>query len=181
MDTSHFKIFLRAFEPADLALLNQWHNDDEINSLTGGRKYFVSSEYDRKWLDDKMLNNTRQVYCGICEKETGKLVGYTSLNDIDFANRKAFMGGLVIGDKASRNKGYASKAAILLLNYGFFELGLNKIYGTCLSDHKTVLLTFMMLGFKKDGILRQDVFKGNKFHDLIMISLLKEEYEKQLS
>ncbi|MDB5249637.1 MAG: N-acetyltransferase [Segetibacter sp.] len=178
MEASKLKVYLRAFESADLTLLNEWHNDEEINSLTGGRKHFVSSEYDKKWLEDKMLNNTKQLYWAICETATRNMVGYTSLNDIDFVNRKAFMGGLVIGDKATRSKGYATKAAILLLNYGFYELGLNKIYATCLSEHKTVVLTFLMLGFKRDGILRQDVFKGNKFRDVIMVSLLKEEYEK---
>ena len=44
------EVYLRAFEITDLTLINKWHNDDEINSLTGGNKYFVSSEYDKKWL-----------------------------------------------------------------------------------------------------------------------------------
>lgn len=174
------KVYLRAFEPSDLKLINNWHNDDEINLLTTGRRYFVSSEYDKKWLENKMLDNNSQVYCAICETETDNMIGYTGLSEIDYVNRKAFWGGLVIGDKASRSKGYATSAAIQILSYGFFELGLNKIWGYWLDDHKTAFFTTgQMLGFVKDGLLRQDVFKGNKFHDVYIMSLLKSDFEKK--
>jgi ribosomal-protein-alanine N-acetyltransferase len=101
MDNKH-SVFLRAFEKDDLFLLNEWHNDENINSLTTGRKYFVSSEYDKKWIEERVLDNYNQVYCAICDNETKKMVGYTSLTKIDYINRKAFWGGLIIGDKKSR-------------------------------------------------------------------------------
>jgi ribosomal-protein-alanine N-acetyltransferase len=172
-------IYLRAFEPGDLELINKWHNDDEINSLTTGRKYFVSSEYDKKWLLDKMLDNKSQVYCAICEEVSKKMIGYTGLTEIDYLNRKAFWAGLVIGDKSSRSKGYATSTSIKILSYGFYELGLNKIWGYWLDDHKTAQFTTgLMLGFVKEGLLREEVFKGNKFHDVFIMSLLKVDFEK---
>ena len=175
------KVYLRAFETTDLELLNQWHNDEEINLLTTGRKYFVSSEYDKKWLENKMFDNNSQVYCAICETESKKMIGYTGLTEIDYVNRKAFWGGLVIGDKAARNKGFATSASIQILKYGFCELGLNKIWAYWLDEHKTALFTTgKMLGFVKEGLLRQDVFKGNKFHDVIIMSLLKADFEKRI-
>jgi RimJ/RimL family protein N-acetyltransferase len=173
------KIFLRAFEKDDLHLLNQWHNDSEINSLTTGVKRYVSSEYDMKWLEEKMLDNNTQVYCAVCENETKRMIGYTSLNNIDYINRKAFWGGLVIGDKKDRSKGYATSASIEILKYGFCELGLNKICAVWLAEHKTAIFQGKLLGFVEEGWLRQDVFKGNKYHDVLVMSILKTDFEKR--
>lgn len=170
------KIYLRAFEPGDLSLLNEWHNDEEINSQTLGNKYFVSSFYDRKWLEEKMSNNRDNVYCAICEKTTNKMIGYVSLNDIDYRNRKAVWGGIVIGDKNSRSKGYASDAAFMILKYAFEELGLNKVTGYWLQTNKASLVISQLLGFTKEGILRKDVFKRGEYQDVLVMSMLKEEY-----
>jgi ribosomal-protein-alanine N-acetyltransferase len=172
-------IFLRAFEISDLELLNKWHNDDQINILTGGRKHFVSKEYDKKWLEDKMLNNANQIYCAICCSENGKMIGYISLTGIDFVNRNAFWGGIIIGDLNARSKGYASKAAILLMNHAFFELGLLKVYGNWLAENKVSIFTAKMIGFKQEGILRSHIFKNNVLHDVLIMSILKNEFEQK--
>jgi ribosomal-protein-alanine N-acetyltransferase len=172
-------IFLRAFEISDIELLNNWHNDHQINILTGGRKHFVSKEYDKKWLEDKMLNNVSQIYCAICCCENGKMIGYISLTGIDFVNRNAFWGGIIIGDTNARGKGYASKAAILLMNHAFFELGLLKVYGNWHAENKISISMARKIGFKQEGILRSHLFKNNVFHDVLVMSILKNEFEEK--
>jgi [ribosomal protein S5]-alanine N-acetyltransferase len=171
------KVFLRAFEPDDLKLINAWHNDEEINSQTGGSKYFVSSFYDKKWIEDKMLNNRDNVYCAICETESSEMIGYISLNNIDYRNGKADWGGIVLGNKSKRSKGYASFAAFLILKYGFEELGLNKITGYWLESNTASIMIGKLFGFKKEGILRKEVFKNGQFQDVTVMSILKEEYQ----
>lgn len=170
------KVYLRAFESDDLSLLNKWHNDNEINQLTCGNSYFVSSFYDKQWIEEKMLNNNENVYCAICEKQTSKMIGYLSLNHIDYRNSKAVWGGIIIGDKQSRSKGYASNATFLILKYAFEELGLNKITGYWQESHNTSIVLGQMMGFKKEGVLRGDVFKDGNYKNVVIMSILKEEY-----
>jgi hypothetical protein len=38
-----------------------------------------------------MLNDQNQIYCAICKDENQKMMGYTSLNEMDYINRKAFL------------------------------------------------------------------------------------------
>jgi [ribosomal protein S5]-alanine N-acetyltransferase len=168
-------VSLRAFEPEDLSLLHEWHNDGGINKWTGGVQRFVSSEYDKKWLEDKMLNNTNQVYCAIYDCVTKETIGYISLNDINYINRTAFWGGVVISPD-HRNKGVATQAAFQMLEYGFFELGLQKISGKWLVGNTTSIFMAKALGFVQEGRLRREVFKGNEYHDTILMSILKEEF-----
>jgi ribosomal-protein-alanine N-acetyltransferase len=167
------KISLRAFELSDLMLLNAWHNDANINALTGGQQYFVSSEYDKKWIEDKIFNNQKHVYCMICN--TSWAVGYISLTDINWVNRTANWGGVII-DPQHREKGAATQAALQMLEYGFFELGLQKITGKWLIENTVSIFMAKILGFVQEGVLRKDVFKGGQFHDIIIMSMLKEEF-----
>ena len=164
---------LRALRMTDLGMINIFHNDEEINALTGGRKRFVSAEYDEQWLKDKMLNNENQVYCGIA---IDSLIGYTSLNNIDLVNRHADWGGIII-QQAMRGKGYGTQAALQMLKYGFHELGLEKISGQWLMQNMVSITMAKMIGFVQEGILRRDRFKNNQWYDMLIMSLLKEEFE----
>lgn len=171
------ELHLRAFEYEDLELINRWHNDEEINSMTGGAKRYVSSEYDKKWLEDKMLNNSTNIYCAICTKNKNKIIGFISLNTIDYINRKAYWGGLLIGDKEERNKGYATNATYLMLKYGFEELGLNKITGHWLEDNKVSIILGKMMGFKQEGKLKDEVYKNGRFNNVIIMSLFNDDFK----
>jgi len=171
------KVYLRAFEYTDLELINKWHNDEEINLMTGGNKYYISSEYDKKWLEDKMLNNTKNIYCAVCIKKNDKMIGFISLNNIDYRNRKAYWGGMLIGDKEERNKGYATNAAYLMLRHGFEELCLNKITGHWIEDNKASILIGKMMGFKQEGKLKDEVYKNDKYNNVIIMSLFKDDFK----
>ena len=171
-------IYLRAFEIEDYKVINRWRNDDEIQSLTGGNKYFVSSAKEKQWVEEKIIDNAKNIYLAICLKETGKMIGYLSINDIDWRNKKALWGGLIIGDKEQLNKGCATEASLLMLDYVFSERGLHRFFGHWLKSNHPSLRVATKLGFQQEGILRDCVYKANSFHDLVVLSILKEEFEK---
>jgi [ribosomal protein S5]-alanine N-acetyltransferase len=172
------KVYLRAFEQEDSIKINKWRNDDEVQSLTGGNKYFVSLAKEKKWVDELIFDNSKNIYLAICLKETSEMVGYTGIRDIDWRNRKVEWTALVIGDRECRSKGYATEATLLLLDYVFLELGIHRLTGYSLKSNKSSLKLFEKLGFKQDGVLRESVFKSNSYHDNIVFSLLKYEYEE---
>lgn len=171
------KIYLRAFEPEDYKKINTWRRDEEVYRLTGGNKYFVSSERDRKWVEEKIFNNQTEVYLAICLTETEEMIGYISLSGIDYRNRRAEWSGIVIGYQEYRGHGYASQAIYLLLDYAFTELGLERVSGSWLDDNKVSLFVGKMLGFQQEGVLRRYIFKSGRHHDMIIMSILREEFE----
>lgn len=170
-------VYLRAFEFEDLSVLNKLRNNDKIYSFTCGNKYFISSEYDRKWIEDKIFNNKTQLYLGICLVENHKLIGYLSIINIDLQNRKSEWGGIII-DLESSNKGYATAAANLMLMHVFTELNMNRFSGYWLEENKPSLRMAEKLGFVKEGVLRDFIFKKNKYHNAILLSILRSEFLK---
>ncbi len=172
------RIFLRAFEIEDYKQINEWRRDPEIFEKTGGNVLFVSSERDRRWVEDKILNTESNQYLAICLIETGRMIGYLSINEINWRNRSAEWGGILIGAKDLWNGGYATEAAGLMLRYVFFELGMHRIFGYWLESHAASIRMAEKLGFQREGLLRESVFKHDRYHSLVLMSLLKEEFER---
>jgi RimJ/RimL family protein N-acetyltransferase len=169
-------IYLRAFEPDDYKKINAWRNQEEFYRLVGGPKRFVSSERDRKWVEEKIFGDEGEIYLAICLRETRESIGYLSLSAIDYRNSRAEWSGIVIGEPAYRGHGYASQAIYLMLEFAFDELGMERVSGMWLDDHKTSLFVGQMLGFRKEGVLRSYVYKGGRRHDMIVMSMLREEF-----
>lgn len=169
------KVVLRAFEYNDLEFLNKIRNDDHLFELTCGNKYYISSERDKKWIEDKIFNNYDQLYLMIYSIESGEPIGYTCATNIDYMNRKCEYGGIVISKELSGN-GYAFEAGILFLNHLFGELNMNMIYTFCREDHKVTIRLLEKSGFRIDGKIRDLVFKRGKFHNAYLCTLLKSDY-----
>lgn len=176
------RLFLRAFEVTDLEKLNELRNDDNLFTHTGGNKFYISKEYDKKWIEDKIFNNQHQIYLAICikEEELDVLIGYLGINEIDFRNSKAQWAGINIFENYS-GKGFATEAAKLMLKFSFEELGINRFYGFWLESNKASINMAKKLGFVNEGVVRDFVFKKNKFHNAYLMSILKKEYNSGLN
>ena len=166
-------IYLREITFDDIAIINEWRNDKDTVDLLGANFRYINIETDREWINNYQRSRSNQVRCAICDK-TG-IIGMISLVDIDYINSKAEM-HLIIGNNASRGKGYGNDAIVLMLNHAFNNLNLNKVYLTVLSYNNIAIRLYYKNGFRKEGILRQEIFKSGKYVDCIIMSILREEF-----
>lgn len=176
-----YSVFLRALEQDDYLLINKWRNDKKIQEKTMGLVRYVSSEMEKAWVHDKMLNNVKEIYLAICSIDTKDMVGYTSINNIDYINRKAFGGGTVIGNENYRNGKTLIDTSLLLFEHVFDHLGLNRYSGACLETHIDSRSMMEMMGFRLEGIELESVFKFHKYHNVCKYVLLSSDYYKILS
>lgn len=171
---SNKKVYLRALEPNDYKRSVVWRNDDEIWGMLGGRKYFVSETYEQKWVNDAIFNR-RDLRLAVCVSDSDLYIGNVYLTDIDYINRTA-ESHVLIGDKEYWGKGYAKEAYLLLLDYAFNELNLNRIQALVLESNISSLRMHVKCGYKKEGLLRNSVYKNGKYCNQIILSLLKSEF-----
>lgn len=173
------RIYLRALEVDDHLLISKWRNDPEITKYLGGNVFLVSAEREKKFVENKIADDSRNIYFGICDIKTNKLIGYTSINDIDLRNLKAQWGGTLIGDKAYIGNGYGKEASALMLRFLFDQYPVNKCYGYCLEEHPSSKKMILSLGFQQDAVLRNEVYKDGEFKNVLMFSILREEINGQ--
>lgn len=170
------KVYFRAFELSDYSHFIKYRNDENIYNNIMGNKYYVSSEREKKWVEERIFNDKTNIYLAVCKKENDQCIGYTSVNDIDLRNQNALWGSIFLDD-AERGQGLSIEVGKLLLKFVFEEMPLRRFYSYILESHIGSLKMVHRLGFKQEGVLRDSVYKLNKFHNVICISILKSEYE----
>lgn len=169
------KVYLRALEPGDHVLIHTWRNDEETSSALLGNKYFVSLERERRWVEEKIANDKDSIVLAICLRSSNEMIGYLHVFAIDYRNRVAQWGGIIIAAD-QRRKGYSKEACLLMLQYVFDELNMNRFYGIWLDENIASLKMGMDVGFQREGLMRKVVFRGGKYHDGVIMSVLKEEW-----
>jgi len=70
-----------------------------------------------------------------------------------------------------RSKGFAKEATKLWIHYGITKLGLKKIYLNTLYTNIRNISLNEELGFKIEGILRNEVFFDERYHDVSRMGL----------
>ncbi len=146
-------IQLRAPEPSDIDLLYIWENDTDIwqlsNTLTPFSKQTMKDFVESINIDIYQSKQQRFMIDSIDKSGKKLTIGTIDLFDFDPFNNRAGIGILI--DKKSRNKGYASNALKILIDYSFNILQLHQLYCNINIDNKTSISLFENHGFLLSG------------------------------
>lgn len=107
--------------------------------------------------------------------EEHKYIGGCGVNSVDWKNSIVVV-GIFIGDKDYWSKGYGTDAMQILIKFIFNEMNINKIKLQVFSFNERAINSYKKCGFKVEGVHRQEIFRNGKYHDDIIMGLLREEY-----
>lgn len=174
-------VYLRLLEPGDYEKTWLWRNDSEMQKMIAAPVRFISKEMEMNWAKAKSLDNTHNIYLSICLIQNDEMIGWYSINNIDYLNRKCHCGGVVIGEKKYRDGAAYIEAGRLAFEYIINELNMNRITGTCLREHILSRAGMEAAFWRLEGIERQAIFKGGHYHDICHYAILREEYLDHLA
>jgi diamine N-acetyltransferase len=145
---------LRAIEPNDIDLIYQWENNAEIwqisNTLTPFSRSIIKQFINNAHLDIFQAKQLRLMIDKIDKKPT-ETVGTIDLFDFDPFHKRAGI-GILIAEEKDRQKGYASDALDVLINYCFSVLQLHQLYCNISCDNISSIKLFENKGFKLIGV-----------------------------
>lgn len=169
-------ILLRRIEPKDLDAFYDQKNDPEIAALLGGFTIGYSTEELRDWLEH---HRKRQDECiwAIARLADDSCLGHVGFYQIDYRIRSAEY-AIMIGDRARWGSGIGKICTRFAIDYGFRELNLNRIHLSVLSSNERAIRVYQAIGFREEGRLRQAQYKGGQYLDVILMALLREEYDE---
>jgi RimJ/RimL family protein N-acetyltransferase len=117
----------------------------------------------------------RGVTLAIARRESpGELLGTVSLRRYA-RDRRAELGYWLGAD--AWGQGYATEAAGALVDFGFAELGLSRIYAHVLAGNAASCRVLEKLGMIDEGVRRQHVRKGRKLVDVMLYGMLRGEWQ----
>ena len=169
------RIKLRLLEQRDLPNRVEWINDAE-NIQTLLFDWPTSLDKTTKWFNNVVMDQSK-LNLSIIDISNDELVGMTGLLNIDRINHNAQL-YITIGNKKYRGKHLPDEVIPLVLEYGFSELDLVKIYLYTLPNNDLARHVYERNGFHLDGILRKHVYCRGKQQDLYVHSILREEFIK---
>jgi diamine N-acetyltransferase len=170
------RLRLRAAEKSDLATFVCWLNDPEV------RQYLfinipLSLAEEEQWYEN--MHKTPQaehvLVIEIKTNEGWKAIGNTSFMDVDCRNRLGEV-GIFIGEKEYWNQGYGSEAMRVMLKHGFETLNLNRIWLRVYEQNLRGIRAYEKVGFQHEGRLRQAVFLNGRYYDVLLMSVLQNEW-----
>lgn len=154
----------------------QWLNDKEV---CAGNSHATFPNNYSKTLSyvESVSQSKKDLVFAVRWKKNNLHIGNASIQNIDYINRTAEM-AIIIGNKKYWNKGVSTEILSLLIEYGFRTLNLHRITtGTPVTNTGGIRISEKN-GLKKEGILREVLFKNGKYTDVAIFSILEKEYKK---
>ena len=167
-------ITLREIRRDDIPAINRWRHDPVVSAGVGAPRRFIGIDVDMKWYDEYLARRGTDVRCAVCLADSGALVGMVSLTRIDPVHRHAEF-HIVIGERASQNRGLGTAAARAMVRHGFRDLNLHRIYVGILKGNVSSIRTCEKAGFRHEGMAREGAYKDGRYHDLVQMGLLKSD------
>ncbi|MFL0077952.1 GNAT family N-acetyltransferase [Tenacibaculum maritimum] len=168
-------IGLRAVEKEDLPYLRDWRN------IPNFRKHFrevreLSLTDQEAWFES--LQKTRHInyMFTIVDLKTNRPIGAGGILYINWIIRSGDFSFYIGEDEMYiGNDGKAKEAAELLIDYGFKNLNLHKIWME-LYEFDTQKIDFFKnyFDFKQDGLLRDNCFENGRYWNSLIISLISK-------
>lgn len=174
------RIRLRHVERDDLPKFVEWMNDPEV---TRGLSMYLPLSFDEElnWYEEvlKRPNEERPLAVEVQQEEGWQLVGNSSFFSIDWRNRSAEI-GIFIGDRSLWDQGYGTEAMQLLLQHGFATLNLHRIFLRVFAGNQRAIHVYEKIGFVHEGCQRQAEYHEGKFHDVLLMSVLRPEWDRRM-
>ena len=124
----------------------------------------------KKFYDDK-----QRIRWGIAQKKDNSLIGHCGMFEIDRSNSCAEISYCLKSELWGQ--GIMTEVLGAMLKFGFEDFGLNRIVAKVMKENFGSIKVLQKLGFVQEGLLRESLYKNGEYHDLMVFSVLKKEYQ----
>jgi [ribosomal protein S5]-alanine N-acetyltransferase len=172
------RLLLRPFELSDASRVKKMAGHKAIADTTLNIPYPYEDGMAEQWI----LTHESQ-------SEAGELINFA----VTLSHTQELIGsiGLIINKRFNHaelgywigkkywNNGYCTEAARAMFEFAFNQLDLNKVIANHISRNSSSGKVMRKIGMKKEGLLKEHVIKWDKYEDVVIYGILKEEWIKK--
>ena len=169
------RLLLRELTEFDAEDVLRIRGDAEVTKYNSGMP--ITNRAEAKVLIDSIASDFRQqlaVRWGLLLKSNGVVVGLCGYNFWDRANRRASVGYDLA--RAYWGRGLMPEALRRIVQFGFDEMNLNRVEADCTSLNTASARVLEKVGFKSEGMQREQYFEYGQFFDLLLFGLLRRDW-----
>ncbi len=166
------KIILRPLSFSDLDDIMTWVNDPEVIKNLQHFNKELTREDESNYIH-RMLESQNDYVFSIIRND-GVYLGQCGLHQISWENKLSRLA--IIIKSEFWGMGYAQQSIRELLIFSFQNLKLHKVWLVVHSTNEKARHIYDKIGFKEEGILRDEYFWQGKYHDMVRMSMLENEW-----
>ncbi len=173
------RIRFRRTEKTDLPLFMAWINDPDVTK--GLTLYLPMGLWEEEAWFAGLANRPqveRPFVVEIRDGDDWRAIGNCGFHNVDLIARSGEL-GIMIGDKSVWNQGYGTETMRLLTKIGFETLNLNRVHLRVYEDNIWAIRSYEKVGFVHEGRKRQAEYKFGEYKDILLMSILRSEWETQ--
>ena len=168
---------LRAFDNGDLMHCLAYSNDYEVMRGASGAILYPSTVDDEARAMGQNTSYTSGEYQFAIETLSDRrFIGKCGFTRVNSKNRLGEL-AILIGEKECRGKGFGADAIETLCRFGFEEMNLHKIKAVVFGFNVPALRCYEKCGFQREGLLKQEMYREGKYHDVVMLGLIRPTEE----
>lgn len=172
------RLVLREFIEIDIQEVHEYASDPEVSKYVpwGPNTLKQTEEFVRMCIGYQNQRDRVDFELAVIEKDSNKLIGACGLHISDEENREGWIGYGI--NKLYWKKGYGTEIAKKLLDIGFNEFKLHRIYATCHPSNFGSEKILKKIGMQKEGCLRKHMWCKDSSRDSLLYAILEDEYVK---
>lgn len=169
---------LRMLESSDLTFVKDIRLD-ESTSINLGTLAFINDTMQKQWFESLCVRDDYKIliFETLDENSIYTKLGYVRFSDIDRVNLSICVGADISRD--FRGKGLGKILYSLILSLCFDEWNMNRVWLLVVEYNSIARSLYNSLGFIEEGKQRSAIFKNGSFHDYIMLSIIKGEWNER--
>ncbi len=156
----------------DLELILSWRIKESVT-----RYMFSDIENDlnkqKEWYQRISFDSSCQYWMIYYEEQPIGVIGLTA---IDKRNNHGFL-AYYLGEEKSR--GIGGIIPPYFYNYVFARLNLKKIIAEVMEGNENVMKLHLLNGYRQVGVLKEHIYKYERFHDVFLFELLDSEWAEK--
>ncbi|WP_087974231.1 GNAT family N-acetyltransferase [Oceanobacillus rekensis] len=164
------KLQLRPLEKEDLEFVYKMRTNPDVMDYWFEEPY-TTMEKLMKSYEAGQDSDTQRQFILYHYKEK---VGYLGLFGIDNRHRNAEFAIMIA--PSQQGKGYATDATRLIVEYGFNQLNLHKLFLYVVKHNEKAVHIYQKVGFQIEGELKKHFFVDGDYHNALFMSLFREDY-----
>lgn len=169
------RIILTPLEREDLPLIVEWRNQPSVRRCFFD-KSLISRSGQEEWFRRYLADPRRQIFIARL-KEKGEPVGIIGFYAIDMSHHNAEIGSTIVAGKAAQGQGYGTEMVKVMLEYGFRDLNLHRIYAYAIDHNQASVRVKQKCGFRVEGLLRGAHYSEGVYRDVVLLAIVREEWK----
>jgi ribosomal-protein-alanine N-acetyltransferase len=170
------RLFLREIIPADAPIVYEILSDPVVTRYYDVETFTKKEQALRhiRWYTNR-FKYREGIRWAIVHRQSNILIGTCGFHNWHKSSRRVEMGYELAAQQWGR--GFATEAATRILKFGFDHLNFNRIEAWAMLDNRASMHVLKKLGFCQEGVLREYGYWHGRFHDVMMFSILKREWD----